>query len=112
MHFLQPKMERFSVNVDGQKKPKAGVPSKKFVHSPFFVESEVQQGSDQNTSFVLNKIIIIIIIIIIMIKITTTTIVYSSMESGFVTENVEEVLVELDKEAPNERLECYFIIGL
>ena len=45
--------------------------------------------SDQNTSFVLNRIIIILII---MIRITATTIVFSLMESGRMRDSVKEVL--------------------
>ena len=37
-------MERFDVNVDGQKKTTSGPTSKKFIHSPFFVNCEAQQG--------------------------------------------------------------------
>ena len=60
-------MERFDVNVDGQKKTTSGPTSKKFIHSPFFVNCEAQQG--------------------------------------VLTKNVKEVLVEMDKENPNERLD-------
>ena len=60
-------MDRFEVNVDGQKKTTSGPVSKKFIHSPFFVNCEAQQG--------------------------------------VLMENVKEVLVEMDKENPNKRLD-------
>ena len=44
MRYSQPNMDGFEVNVDGQKKPTSGPVSKKFIHSPFFVNCEAQQG--------------------------------------------------------------------
>ena len=94
--------ERFVVDVVGEEKPTPGLSSQKSFPADFVVNSEEQRGnepqwtiSDQNTSFVLNRIIIILII---MIRITATTIVFSLMESGRMRGTVKEVCKSLAKD--------------